>query len=64
MSGYEAQVRKAVQGDPGSGVAGQSVEYKATPVYDGNQLRPRAITMEARGSGGFHLQVTILNRKP
>ena len=57
MSKFERQVRKAVDG-------GESVEYKSTPLYNGTQLIPRAVTLEAHGSGGFHLHVTILNRKP
>ena len=63
MSGFEGQVRKAVEGNPAQGIAGQTVKYKVTPLYDGSQVRPRAITMEANGSGGFHLNVTILNRQ-
>jgi hypothetical protein len=56
MSGYEAQVRKAVEG-------GQIVEYRVTTVYTGSDPMPSAITIEATGDGGFSLSVSILNRK-
>ncbi|HTJ67423.1 MAG TPA: DNA/RNA non-specific endonuclease [Actinospica sp.] len=58
MSKFERQVRLAVE------KGGETVEYTATPHYTGTQLIPRAVTLEAHGSGGFHLHVTILNRKP
>jgi filamentous hemagglutinin len=43
--------------------AGEVVEYSATPLYKGTNLIPRGITLQARGSGGFTLDVTILNPK-
>lgn len=57
MSGFEAQIRAAVE-------RGEVLDFRATPVYDGNILVPRAITLEASGSNGFSLQVSILNQGP
>lgn len=56
MSSFERQVRKAVE-------AGETINYSATPIYKGNQLLPSGVTLSANGSGGFQLDVTILNRK-
>lgn len=56
MSSFERQVRKAVE-------AGETIKYSATPIYKGNQLVPSGVTLSANGSGGFQLDVTILNRK-
>lgn len=55
MSSFERQVRKAVE-------AGETVNYSVTPIYKGNQLIPSGVTLNATGSGGFQLYVTILNR--
>lgn len=41
--------------------SGQSVQYSATPVYDGSGLVPRGITLQGQGSGGFRLGVAVLN---
>ena len=57
MRDFEAQVRAAVQ-------AGQRVRYTVRPIYNGSEAVPRAITMSARGSGGFRLDVSVLNRLP
>jgi RHS repeat-associated protein len=54
MRGYETQVRRAVE-------AGETVKYSSTPIYNGNNLVPRGITLSARGSRGFSMDVTILN---
>ncbi len=56
MSSKEVSVRKAVEG-------GQIVNYKVTPIYEGNNLIPRGITIQAQGSGGLNIYQTILNRK-
>ncbi|MDE7251359.1 MAG: DNA/RNA non-specific endonuclease, partial [Acetatifactor sp.] len=56
MSSIEAKVRRAVEG-------GQVVNYKVTPIYEGNNLIPRGITIQAQGSGGLDIYQTILNRK-
>ncbi|MBQ2935760.1 MAG: DNA/RNA non-specific endonuclease, partial [Lachnospiraceae bacterium] len=56
MSSIEANVRRAVEG-------GQIVNYKVTPIYEGNSLIPRGITIQAQGSGGLNIYQTILNRK-
>ena len=49
-----ATVRSAVEG-------GQTVNYSATPIYNGANLVPRGITIMGTGSGDFNLGVTILN---
>ncbi|MER6359209.1 DNA/RNA non-specific endonuclease [Streptomyces sp. NPDC001634] len=54
MSGFERQVRLAVEG-------GQFVQYSVTPIYEGSNLVPRAVTLSAYGSGDFSLNVSILN---
>ncbi|ARR56356.1 hypothetical protein HY78_24315 [Rhizorhabdus wittichii DC-6] len=54
MRGFENQVRSAVEG-------GQVVRYSSTPVYNGSNLAPRGITLSGKGSGGFDLNVTVLN---
>ena len=54
MSGFEGQVRRAVEG-------GEIVDYASTPVNVGNELVPRGITLEATGTNGFDLGVTVLN---
>ena len=41
---------------------GQTVRYQVTPVYRESELVPRAVTLSARGSGGFRLNVTVLNK--
>jgi hypothetical protein len=54
MSTYEGRVRAAVE-------SGQTVQYSSTPVYDGTNPVPRAITLEAQGSGGYRLGISVLN---
>jgi hypothetical protein len=54
MRGFENQVRSAVE-------SGQIVQYSSTPIYNGSNLVPRGITLSGSGSGGFDLNVTILN---
>ncbi len=54
MRGFEDQIRAAVE-------AGQTVTVMVNPIYDGNTAIPRAITMNAEGSGGFRLSVSVLN---
>jgi hypothetical protein len=54
MRGFENQVRGAVE-------SGQVVRYSSTPIYNGTNLVPRGITLSGSGSGGFDLNVTILN---
>jgi hypothetical protein len=54
MRGYESQVRAAVS-------AGESVQYSATPIYRGDNLIPRGVTLIGNGSNGFNLGVSILN---
>ena len=56
MSSIEVRVRRAVEG-------GQIVNYKVTPIYEGNNLIPRGITIQAQGSGDLNIYQTILNRK-
>jgi hypothetical protein len=54
MRGFENQVRTVVEG-------GQSVNYSVTPIYNGNNLVPRGITIFGTGSDGFNLGVSVLN---
>ena len=56
MSSIEANVRRAVDG-------GQIVNYNVTPIYEGNNLIPCGITIQAQGSGGLNIYQTLLNRK-
>jgi hypothetical protein len=55
MRDFEAQVASAVR-------SGQTVKYEVTPIYRGTELVPRAVTLRAAGSGGFRLDVTVLNK--
>jgi hypothetical protein len=57
MSGIEAQVRAAVE-------AGETVRYRVTPIYDGDNPIPTQIRIQADGDDGFHLDVTIDNVEP
>ncbi len=56
MRDFETSVRKTVE-------SGQTVNYSATPIYQGSNLIPSGVTLKAVGSDGFRLDVTILNRK-
>jgi hypothetical protein len=51
MRDFENQVRAAVEN-------GQTVEYSATPIYDGDNPIPQGITLQGKGSGGFNLNST------
>ncbi len=55
MSGFESRVAAAVR-------AGETVRYTVTPIYRGAELIPRAVTLSARGSRGFRLDVSVLNK--
>jgi hypothetical protein len=57
MASFERQIARAVE-------SGQIVKLRATPVYRGAEAIPRAITLQAEGSGGFQLEVTVLNQAP
>jgi filamentous hemagglutinin len=54
MSSFERQVRGAVQ-------SGETVSYRAVPTYTGTNPMPTGVTLSARGSGGFTLDVSIPN---
>ena len=56
MRGFEDSVRAAVEG-------GQVVRYQAIPVYEGTNLIPTGVTLRARGTGGFKLDVSVPNRR-
>ena len=56
MRDFENSIKNAVK-------SGEIVTYKSTPIYNGNNLMPIGITMEATGTGGFSLSVSVLNRK-
>ena len=52
MRDFENIIRSAVE-------SGEIVTYKSTPIYSGNNPVPIGITMEAAGTGGFSLNVSI-----
>jgi len=54
MRGFENQIRSAVEG-------GQTFQGSFTPIYLGDNLIPRGITIIGEGSGGFDINVSILN---
>ncbi|MGY4024928.1 DNA/RNA non-specific endonuclease [Aeromonas rivuli] len=54
MSSFERQVRGAVQ-------SGETVSYRAVPIYTGTNPMPTGVTLSARWSGGFTLDVSIPN---
>ena len=54
MSGFEKKVADAVR-------AGETVNYSAIPIYKGTNPVPAGVTLQARGSSGFSLDVTVLN---
>lgn len=54
MRGFENQIRAAVEG-------GQVFQGSFVPVYLGNNLIPRGITIIGQGSGDFKIGVSILN---
>lgn len=58
MLRYEYQIRDALK-------AGQVVDFRATPIYRGNDSRPLGITITAKGSGPnpLNIDVTVLNRR-
>jgi len=54
MRDVETAVRNTVDN-------GQVVNYSSTPIYNGPNLVPRGITIQAQGSEGFHINLTVLN---
>lgn len=40
---------------------GEVVNYKVTPIYDGDGL-PTSVAISARGSNGFEMDITIMNK--
>jgi filamentous hemagglutinin len=54
MRDFESQVRKAVEN-------GEVVNFRAIPIYKGSNPIPNGVTLTARGSGGFDLDVSIPN---
>jgi len=54
MRGFENQIRAAVEG-------GQVFDGRFTPIYLGDNLVPRGITITGQGSGGFNIGVSVLN---
>ncbi len=54
MRDFEEAVYRAVQ-------AGETVNYRATPIYADDGM-PTHVVLTARGSDGFDMQVTIVNR--
>lgn len=41
--------------------SGETVSYRAVPIYTGTNPMPTGVTLSARGSGGFTLDVSIPN---
>lgn len=56
MRDFETSIRKAVE-------IGEVTQYTTIPIYNGYDLIPRGVTMQATGSNGFSLNVTVLNQK-
>lgn len=56
MRDFETSVRVAVE-------KGEVVRYQVIPIYKGNKLMPEGVTLRGRGTEGFSLDVTIINRK-
>ncbi|HWS90103.1 MAG TPA: DNA/RNA non-specific endonuclease [Pyrinomonadaceae bacterium] len=54
MRDFENSVASAVR-------AGETVEYVSIPIYRGRRGPPQGVTLMARGSRGFRLNVTVLN---
>ena len=54
MRDFETEVRNTVE-------SGQVVNYSATPIYSGDNLAPRAVTLLGQGSDGYNLGVSVLN---
>jgi hypothetical protein len=54
MSSFERQVRGAVEG-------GETVSFRAIPIYAGSNAVPTGISLTARGSNGFNLDVSVPN---
>lgn len=40
---------------------GEIMSYRSNPIYSGSNLIPTGVTLTARGSGGFTLDVSIPN---
>ncbi|MGM2820302.1 DNA/RNA non-specific endonuclease [Bacillus cereus group sp. Bce001] len=56
MRDFESSVRAAVE-------KGEVVRYQSIPIYEGNNLMPKGVTLKARGTNDFSLDVTIINKK-
>ncbi|WP_143181442.1 hemagglutinin repeat-containing protein [Pseudovibrio exalbescens] len=54
MSSFERQVQAAVRN-------GETVNFRAIPVYTGSNPMPTGVTLTVRGSNGFDLDVSIPN---
>ena len=54
MRDFETQVHDAV-------AAGETVNYRVTPIYDGDG-KPTSVALQARGSQGLDISITIVNR--
>ena len=54
MSSFEQTVHDAVK-------AGEVVNYKVTPIYDPGQPWPVAVALQAKGSEGLDISITIHN---
>ncbi|WP_254612970.1 DNA/RNA non-specific endonuclease [Brevibacillus sp. HB1.1] len=55
MRDLELKIRDAVKD-------GEIIRYRVIPIYDGANPIPKAVTMQARGTNGFQLDISILNK--
>jgi hypothetical protein len=55
MRGFEKQIANAVK-------TGETVWYSVTPIYQGTNNLPIGITLFAKGSDGFELNLSLLNK--
>ncbi|MEK3766613.1 MULTISPECIES: DNA/RNA non-specific endonuclease [unclassified Solibacillus] len=56
MRDFESSVRAVVE-------KGKVVRYQSIPIYESNNLMPKGVTLKARGTNGFSLDVTVINMK-
>jgi hypothetical protein len=55
MKRLERQVKDAV-------CAGETVDYRVTPIFEGDSLIPRYIKIEAKGDRGLEIKQTLENK--
>lgn len=55
MKRIESQVKDAVR-------AGETVDYRVTPIFEGGALIPKYIKIEAKGDNGLEIKKTLENK--